>query len=352
MKSFYMTKIPYAVLIAVLAGLAWHFGLAHPHDLVLMGFAGIVSQSQARVIDPILANVAQGYQNGELVGLNLFPAVPVQVSGGQIIEFGREAFRLYNARRAPGGDTKRIQFGYLGKHFALLQDSLEGQVPREYLRDAKLVPGIDMGSRAVNSTMKALMLRLEWDQAQLATNPANYDVNHTVTLSGGSKWSTSTGNPLTDVDNGREQIRSTVGQYPNTMLMSAKAFVAAKNNPNVIARFQYNSSVPIDGTSITTQMMAGLFNIDKVIVGKAITFDDANNSTDIWGNSVVLAYVPDRPSGLEEPSYGYTYTMEGNPMVEPAYYDQNTKSWIYPVNYERAPVLSGITSGFLVNSPA
>lgn len=351
MKLF-QTRTPFLLLIGALCALAWHCGFAHPHDLMLVGFAGIVSQSQARVIDPILTNVAQGYQNGELVGLNLFPAVPVQVSGGQIIEFGREAFRLYNARRAPGGTTKRIQFGYLGKHFSLVQDSLEGQVPREYLRDAKLVPGIDMGARAVNGTMKALMLRLEWDQAQLATNPANYDVNHTVTLAGGSKWSTSTGNPLTDVDNAREEIRSTVGQYPNTMLMSSKAFVAAKNNPNVIARFQYNSSVPIDGTSITTQMMAGLFNVDKVIVGKAITFDDADNSTDIWGNSVVLAYVPDHPSGLEEPSYGYTYTMEGNPMVEPTYYDPTNKSWIYPVNYERVPVLSGITSGFLINAPA
>jgi len=349
----YRINIVWAVCFALLAAVAAHFGILHHDSAMTFAFAGItMSGMDTRIIDPILTNVAQGYQNSEFVGSVLFPPVPVQTSGGQIIEFGREAFKLYNARRAPGGTTRRIQFGYLGKPFTLLQDSLEGQVPREYLRDAKIVPGIDLGARAINTTMKALRLTLEYDQANLATTAANYDAQHQVALSGGSKWSASTGNPLTDVDTGREAIREAVGIYPNTLLMSAQAFVAAKNNPNVIARFQYNSSVPIDGTSITTQMMAGLFNVDRVVVGKAIYMNDADVSSDIWGNNAILAYAPEKPSSIEEPSYGYTYTMEGNPMVEPTYYDANTKSWIYPVNFERVPVLSGITSGYLIQSPA
>ncbi len=353
----FLTHNRWAVAAMMLAAVAvslfmQHMGLIWHEHMLFIGMAGVLSGSQTRVIDPILTNVAQGYQNSELIGLNLFPPVPVQVSGGQILEFGREAFRLYNARRSPGGVTKRIQFGYLGRHFALLQDSLEGQVPREYMRDAKVVPGIDLGARAVNMTMKALKLRLEYDQAQLALNAANYDATHKVALAGGSKWSASTGMPLTDIDAGREAIRAAVGIYPNVLVLSAQAFNAAKNNQNVINRFQYNGSVNVDATQITPAMLAGLFNVDKVIVGKAITFDDANVSTDIWGNNAVLAYVPSAPSGMEEPSYGYTYTMEGNPLVEPTYWDASTKSWIYPVNYERAPVLSGITSGYLIQTPA
>lgn len=341
-----------ALMVLAFAFVAHHFGLVGHQEMLFMGMAGVMSGSQARVIDPILTNVAQGYQNSDLIGHSLFPAVPVQVSGGQIIEFGRESFRLFNARRSPGGTTKRIEIGYLGKHFSLVQDSLEGKVPREHLRDAARVPGIDLGSRAVNTVMKALKLSLENEQAQLALNASNYDNNHKLTLSGTSKWSTDTGNPMGDIDSAREEIRSTVGIYPNTLVLSAQVFNACKNNPRVIARFQYNSQVPVDGTSITAQMLAGLFNVDKVVIGKAISIDDANVSTDIWGNNAVLAYVPAAPSGMEEPSYGYTYTMEGNPLVEPAYYDNPDKSWIYPVNYERAPVLSGITSGFLIQNPA
>lgn len=311
-----------------------------------------LSASGVRVINPILSNVAQGYTNMELVGSYLFPRVPVAVTGGQIIEFDRDAFRLVNARRAPGGATKRIPLGYSGKPFALLQDSLEVPLPREYSRDASIVPGIDLAARSVRVTMRNLMLALENDQAVLATNAANYGAGNKVTLAGATKWSAATGTPLTDIDTGREAIRQACGVYPNVLLLSAVAFNACKNNPNVVARFQYNGAAGTDSSQITPQMLAGLFNVKKVVVGAAVTWTDANVAADIWGNNAILAYVPEQDLAIEEPSYGYTYTMEGNPLVEEPYYDNNQKSWIYGVTYERVPVLSGISSGYLIVTPA
>ncbi len=311
-----------------------------------------------RVIDPILSNVAQGYANMDLVGKFLFPVVPVFASGGQIIEFGKEAFKLFNARRAPGAATRRIQMGYLGKPFALVQDSLEAIIPREHLRDAGLVPGIDLASRAVMVTMKSLQLQLEVDQAALATTVANYTAtSSSVTMAGATQWSNfssgvSTANPLADVDVGREKIRSLTGIYPNTLLLSAKAFNAVKNNTFIIPRIQYSSNIQADASQITPNMLAGLFNVPNVIVGRAIYFNDANVTTDIWGGDAVLAYVPQDSGDLqrEEPSFGYTYTMDGNPIVEEAYFDNNNKSWAYGVNFERIPVLSGIAAGYLFKS--
>lgn len=311
-----------------------------------------MSVSQARIINPILSTVAQGYTNMDLVGHALFPRVPVYTTGGQIIEFDRDAYRMVNARRAPGAATKRIPMGYSGKLFALLQDSLEAPVPREMLRDASAVPGIDLAGRAVNVVMKSLCLTLEFDQATLATTAANYGAANKVALAGATKWSAATGNPLTDIDTGREAIRQSCGIYPNVLLLSALAFNACKNNPNVIARLQYNAQVSPDATQITPLMLAGLFNVKKVVVGAAISWTDANVATDIWGNNAILAYVPEQNLAIEEPSYGYTYTMDGNPLVEEAYYDKNQKSWIYGVTYERAPVLSGISSGYLIQTPA
>ncbi len=310
-----------------------------------------LSTAGFRVVDPILSSVIQGYVNSDLVGHNLFPAVPVSASGGQIIEFGKEAFKLYAARRAPGGATRRITMGYLGKPFALVQDSLEALVAAEHLRDARVVPGVDLASRAVMITMKALQLQLEVDQATLATTTGNYGSN-TVTLSGTTQWSNvsaglSTANPLVDIDVAREAVRATTGIYPNTLLLSAKAFNAVKNNTNVIARLQYNANVTPDATTITTSMLAGLFNVEKVVVGRAITFNDANVSSDIWNKDAVLAYVPTGSLGIEDPSYGYTYTMQGHPNVKQPYFDNNVNSWVYGVNYERVPVLSGISSGYL-----
>lgn len=315
-----------------------------------------LSTSGVRVIDPILSNVVQGYSNMDLVGEHLFPKVPVFASGGQIIEFGKEAFKLYNARRAPGAKTSRIQMGYLGKPFSLVQDSLETVIPREYLRDALAVPGIDLATRGVLVTMKSLQLQLEVDQAALATTVANYAAtSSSVTMTGTTQWSNvassvNTANPLLDIDVGREKIRTLTGVYPNVLLLSAKAFNAVKNNSFIIPRIQYASNVMADATQITPAMLAGLFNVEKVIVGRGIYFNDANVSTDIWGNDAVLAYVPQGSLSIEEPSFGYTYTMDGNPIVEQAYFDNNSKSWIYGVNFERAPVLSGIAAGYLFKS--
>jgi len=309
------------------------------------------SNAGVRVIDPVLTTVAQGYNVLEMVGGWLFPRVPVSIRGGQIIEFGREAFRLYQTKRSPGGRTARLQFGYAGKPFALFNDANEVPLPREHIQDAAVMPGIDLGARAVKVGMRNMLLSLEVDQAALATGAGNYGAGNKVTLAGATKWSTATGTPLTDVDAGREAIRQACGMYPNVALMSAVAFNACKNNPNVVARFQYNGAAGTDASQITPKMLAGLFNVDNVVVGKGVYWNDANVSTDIWGNNVVLAYTGLGSASLEEPSYGYTYALDGNPLVEEPYWEPQTKSWVYGVTYERAPVLSGISAGYLIQNP-
>ncbi|MBF0272810.1 MAG: major capsid protein [Magnetococcales bacterium] len=307
----------------------------------------LMSPNQVRVIDPVLTEIAQGYRHAEHVGQVLFPKVPVQVSGGQVLEFGRESFKLYQVRRAPGAATRRIQFGFLGKSFALVQDSLEAQVPREYQRDASRAPGVDLAQRSIAGALRALSLTLEYDQANLATNPDHYDNNHKVTLSGTDQWSDGASNPSGDIDNAREAVRSSVGIYPNTLLLSAQAFSALKSHPQVVDRFKYTSR-----DSVTPDMLAALWDLQTVVVGKAVAFNDTGEDIDIWGNHAILAYTPAKSSGMEDPSFGYTYTMQGHPLVERPYYENNAKSWIYPVTYERVPVLTGILSGFLIRNPA
>jgi hypothetical protein len=264
----------------------------------------------------------------------------------------------YATRRAPGANTARLQFGYLGKPFALFNDAIDVPVPREHQQDALTVPGIDLGRRAVRMGMDVVGMSLEIEQATLAQTPGNYPATNKVTLAGGTKWSTATGTPMADVDLAREAIRQQCGRYPNVMVAGPAAFNACKNNASVVDRFKYNGAAGTDSSQITAEMLAGLFNVKKVVVGAAIYFTDAGVATDIWGNAVVLAYVPEDRStdgtglSLEMPSYGYTYTLDGNPMIEAPYWDPPAKSWIYGAVYERAPVLSGITAGYLITNPA
>jgi len=306
-----------------------------------------MNNSQVRVIDPVLTTHANGYRHPRHVGLFLFPRVSVGVAGGQVLTFGKESFQEYNIRRTPGAGTKRVQFGYLGDPFALVQDALEGVVPREHLRDASQTPGINLGQRAVNNAMAIASLALEREQAAKARSAANYDADHKVDLAA-AKWTDDANNPAKDIRTGQEAIRETTGMEANTLILSAKAFAAMRESAKVLERFKYVSK-----DSITTEMIAALLDLERVEIGRAVTSDAAGAFTDVWGTDAVLAYVPTTEDpNMEEPSYGYTYAMEGHPIVEQTYYDNNAKSWIYPVTYERTPVLSGMTAGYLLQNLA
>ncbi|MCB6182318.1 major capsid protein [Leeia sp. TBRC 13508] len=306
-----------------------------------------MSGSQVRVINPILSTVVQGYRQQGLVGSELFPRIPVEVSAGQILEFDKTHFLQVNAARAPGGRTARIQFGYLGKPFVLNNQSLEAPVPREYLRDASVVPGIDLGSRAVNVVMKNLLMQLEMDQATVALNASSYGASNKVALTGTSKWSDTTSDPGGQLEGYKDAVRQSCGVYPNVLLLSAQAWKTLKQHPTIKDRLKYTGR-----DSLTTDMLAKLWDLDKVVVGAGVKADDAGVLSDIWGNNAVLAYVPQASQSIEEPSYGYTYTMNGHPLVEEPYYENSHKAWIYGVGFERVPVLSGIASGYLIQNPA
>lgn len=297
--------------------------------------------SGARVVDPVLTTHVQGYQHAERIGNLLFPRVDVFLGAGKVIEFGKESFLLYNARRAPGASTKRIEFGYEGKSYSLVQDSLESKVPREFARDASGAAGIDLGMRGTNLVMNSLTLNLEYEQAQLATDASKYDADHQVSLAGASQWSNVASNPIIDVQAAREAIRASCGMYPNVMVCGPKPYGALKTNEAISEKFRNTDLV-------TAEMLAKLFEVDRVAEGKAVYASDDGTFNDVWGNSVILAYAPQAATGFEQPSYGYTYTMSGHPFVEPPYYDNNQKSDIYGVTYERAPQLTGMIAGFIL----
>lgn len=302
---------------------------------------------QARVIDPILTTHALGYMRPGNVGHLLFPHVDVSAYGGQILQFGKEGFRRYNTKRAPGDATKRVTFGYLGTKYAIVPSDLEALVPDETANDAMAVPGIDLGSDSVDLVLDVMDLEHECECAEIATNAANYDADHKVTLAGANRWRGATGKPNTDIAVGKEAVRKTIGIKPNVAILSATAFAACQNNAEILERLKYTSP-----DSVTPQMLASLWQIQTVAVGEAVVADAADTLGDVWGDDVVLAYVSP-PTGSNRrssarPSYGYTYRIRGNPNVRQPYRDENRKSWVYPVANHRTPVLSGMVAGYVI----
>nr|WP_309594671.1 major capsid protein [Moraxella osloensis] len=303
------------------------------------------------VIDQVLTTVVQGFVLAENVGRYLFPTVPVTRSGGKVVMFTERDFIVYQTQRAKGSNTKRIDIGYEGQPYALELHSLEGKVPRENLRDAEqTAPSIKLGVRAVNKAMRGIMLPLEVQQANIARDPNNYPASNKVAMSGTSQWTDPSSNPVGDIEKGKEVIRQSCGTDPNTLVLSPAAFKALKDHPAIAKRL----TITADGKAITAAMLADLFEIDNVVVGKAVKWDDIENKVvDVWGNDAVLAYTPTAAElDKEMPAFGYTYSMEGHPYAEPNYYDNNAKTYFYPVTHERVPVIAGIHAGYLMSNVA
>lgn len=305
-----------------------------------------MSNSQARVVDPILSTVAQGFSQSDLVASALFPSVAVSQRGGRILQFSKESFMLYNGVRSPGENTKRLRFGYSGAPFTLVDYSLEALVPVETEQEAMAVPGIDLAANAINVVSTSMATWLEKASADIARTAASYGSNNKTTLSGTSQWSdfSGTSDPIKDIEAAKNAVRTQIGKKPNTVVLGSAVMAYVRQHPKIVDRMKYT------GRDVATaEILASLFGVDRVLEGSAIYSTDAGVITDIWGKDVVLAYTNTgtaQSGGL--PSYGYTYTLQGYPQVEEPYYDRSAKSWVYPVTRVEAPVMASSSAGFLI----
>ena len=303
-----------------------------------------MTPAQARVIDPVLTTVARGYKNSNFVGNLLFPVVPVGQRGGKIIKFGKEHFRLYETRRAPGATIGEIQFGYAGEDYSLEQHALEGKVPIELIEEANAVPGIDLGGAAVRGVQDIIGLRLEYAQAALARDAAKYDTDSKLSLTGNDKWSDPDSDPIALMALARATIRQRIGRPANVAVFGPNVIAALKTHPKVLDRIKYT------GRDVATlELLASLFELKKVESGDAVYADADDAFKDVWGNDVVVSY--SEIGSLAQagtPSYGYTYQLRNHPMVKEPYWEDKTQSWHYPVFDEVKPVMAGPDAGFLI----
>jgi hypothetical protein len=302
-----------------------------------------MNTSQARVIDPILTNHSRGYTQAGYIGDRLLPIAVMPTRAAKRIEFGREAFRRYKIRRAPGARLAQVSFGYEGKPVQLSQYALQGVTPVEHQEEAQEVPGIDLLSTSVDTVMAVIALEREIQQAAAARNPAIYANTNKVALAGADKWSDPASDPGRDVEDAKEQIRGRTGRRPNKLSLGAKVASSLRQHPKIVDRFKHTTS-----DTISDAMLAQYFDVKEVLVGDAIVDDDDGNTSDVWGNDAILAFVPGEGTpNINIPSFGYTYRLRNHPYVKPARYDDDVNSWLNDTFDEWSPEVVGPDAGFL-----
>lgn len=308
--------------------------------------------------NPILSSLLLGMGQGSYIAEQLFPRLPHALTGVTLAKLGDERFRRYNLRRAPGAVTKRVNIKYEGSVYTVEQYAVEVPIPRELIRESDAArrmmnvgENLNISRIAMVTANDILGLDYELEVAALATNPATYASGHVLALAAGTKWSASTGTPITDIEAAAETIRKKIGKRPNTLGLSADAWRALRHNAQVKTYLPTSQQGPA-----TVEQMKNILNLDQIHVGDAIWVNDADASADVWGNNAVLSYVPKIASGtgdisLAEPGFGFTNVIDGHPFAEQPYYQSELKSYVYGATYERRPNVAYNTAGFLFQNP-
>lgn len=307
--------------------------------------------------NPILTSLLLGMGQGTMVAERLFPRLPQALSSVSLAKLGDERLRRYNLRRAPGGPTKRVNIRFEGVTYSVDQYAVDVPMPRELLREAdesrKLNVGnyLDVSKIAMQTAGDVLGLDYELEVATLATTTGLYG-SHVLALAGGTKWSSATGTPVTDIRAAAEVIRKKIGKRPNKLTLGPDAFNALTMNVQVKSYLPTTVLGPA-----TIEQLKTVLNVEEIDVGDAVWVDETDTGRDVWGNNAILAYVPRIASGgatvsLAEPAFGFTNVIEGHPFAETPYYDAGSKSWIFGATFERRPNVAYPTAGFLFTNPA
>lgn len=266
-----------------------------------------------RVVDPVLTTLARGYTNAELVGTNLAPIAIVQKEAGKIPQFGKESFKLYNTERALRANSNRLSpEGISTIDYVLTEHDIE--YPIDYREAEEAI--FDLEVYATETVQNIILLRLEKEIADLVQNVANYPQGNKLVLSGTSQWTnTANSDPIANIETAKDAIRAKIGRYPNVMLLGASAFRALKNHPKILDRVKYSMRAVI-----TEEILQEIFQINKVVVGKAVYANDAGEFIDVWADNAILAYVPEAPKQGERtpyaPAFAYTLRKSGKPEVD------------------------------------
>jgi hypothetical protein len=307
---------------------------------------------------PILTSLMLGMGQGTYIAEALFPRLPQALSSITLAKIGNERFKRYNLRRAPGGATKRIEVKYEGKAYSVDQYAVDVPIPRELIRESDTSRRLNVGnyldiSRIAMVTASGILAQdYELDVAGVATLPGSYAAGHTVALAAGTKWSATTGTPVTDIRAASDVIRKKIGKRPNKLILSADAKSALITNPEVRSYLPNTQMGPA-----TLDQLKTILEVAEIVVGDGIWMDAADVGQDIWGNNAVLAYAPmigganGGDISLAEPAFGFTNVIEGHPFAETPYYEDGTKSWVYGATFERRASVAYNTAAFLFQNP-
>jgi hypothetical protein len=281
-------------------------------------------------IDQILTQISLGFPNNAFVGEALFPVVGVKKQADKYYVFGREAWLAETSDyRAPGTEANEIP-GYTVSQdtYYAQEHALQMAIPDEEREnvDSAFTPDRD----ATELLTAKILLGRELAMKTMVTTAANYATGLTVTLGAGTFWDTyATSDPIGDIRKGMRAVHAKIFMEPNIGIIPYLVMSTLEDHPDIIERIKYS-----ERAILTPEIIAAVFGIQRIIVpgvgvgtGAPGALGNAISVGYLWGDDVVLAWVPPR-AGLKTPAFGYEFawTYGGQAQVVDRWREDNRKS--------------------------
>ena len=259
-------------------------------------------------VDAALTNISVAYiqQEDHFVAGRVFPQVRVQKQSDKYFEYTQaDWFRDEAEVRSPGDESAGSGFNITStSNYFCDVLALHKDVPWQVRNNADAAINPDRDATQFVTQRLLLSQELRWITAYFST--AVWGTDSTP----GALWSSyTTSDPITDIETGKETILKNTGREANTLVLDYQVWRQLKHHPDFVDRFKYTSS-----ESVTTEMVARLMEIERILVIKSIKNTAAEGVTatyDFTGSKdALLCYVNPTP-GLLQPSAGYNFLWDG-----------------------------------------
>jgi len=289
------------------------------------------------VSDPVLTQVAITYRPQGAIADRLMPTLPVNQSAGKIVRFGKEAFRPENARRGVGSESRRVDWSVDSIPYACEEYSLEIAVDDRIVLNSQ--NPIDPLTSATQQLVDMLTLAAEIRARDAILSALGTGYRQTP----GTKWDQTGSTPINDIKNAIRIVQGRIGVRPTTVAMSRAVWDVLVEHAQVADRLKFTTQ------TFTTEILARWLEVREVVVGEMLVNTAVEGASEnlqyVWGDTVVIAYVPQRVS-INEPAFAYRPTVR-NFTVE-RYRDEPAVSTVIRVRHETAEVVTAPDAGYLL----
>jgi hypothetical protein len=262
-------------------------------------------------IDRPLSNLVVGFEPVGTIVQNFLPIVDVAKQSDLYFKYDKgDFFRVPSTTiRAPKTKGRTAVFNvssdsYYANNYALVDEM-------DYETLVNQDQPLKLDEKSARNLFNLLNLDMENRVAGILTTGSNLGGTAAVA----SKWDSSaagTSDPFGDIATAKEAIRSTTGLEPNTIILGKSCYNALIRHADIIDRIKY-----VQRGVVTEDLLASLFDVANVYVGKSIINGGSENLadsfSDVWGKNTVLAHFSAPETDGRNPSlmYGFRWT---NPL--------------------------------------